>query len=136
MQQKFIEYCREKKNIALVDVRVIRNEGGKPAATSLAAVCGALYAFLHDWRTWWPVKKAWLEESTFKVKLTDEKKGDSVIRKRRASVSSGVSQGLQSKKPMPMMYFNEERQHARGKAKAKAESCGISETEVKEEELP
>jgi hypothetical protein len=34
------------------------------------------------------------------------------------------------------MYFNEERRHARGKARAKAGSCGISETEVKEEELP
>ena len=59
MQQKFIECCNEKKNIALVDVRVTRNEGGKPAATSLATVCGALYALLHDWRNWWPVKKTW-----------------------------------------------------------------------------
>jgi hypothetical protein len=78
MQQKFIECCKEKKNIALVDVRVTRNEGGKPAATSLATVCGALYALLHDWRNWWPVKKTWLEESTFKAKRADDEREESV----------------------------------------------------------
>jgi len=126
MQQKFIEYCEEKKNVALEDVRVIRNEGGKPAATSLSAVCGALYALLHNWRDWWPIKWGWLDESTFKVQLDDAERGESVGRKRRASESSGDFRNSRSKKPLPMMYFNdEERRGERERAKAKAGKRGL-----------